>query len=72
MRGWAGHMTEAALLTVDRLRVAYGEAVVVDDVSFAIAPGACLGIIGAALVSGLLVRRRLDRLDLVAVLKLQE
>jgi putative ABC transport system permease protein len=31
-----------------------------------------LGIIGAALVSGLLVRRRLDRLDLVAVLKIRE
>ena len=30
---------------------------------------ACLGIIGASLVSGLIVRRRLDRLDLVAVLK---
>ena len=45
-RGWAGQMTEPALLTVDRLRVAYGDAVVVDDVSFAIAPGACLGIIG--------------------------
>jgi putative ABC transport system permease protein len=32
----------------------------------------CLGIIGAAFVSGLLVRRRLDRLDLVAVLKIRE
>jgi putative ABC transport system permease protein len=31
-----------------------------------------LGIIGAALVSGLLVRRRLDALDLVAVLKIRE
>jgi putative ABC transport system permease protein len=31
-----------------------------------------LGIIGAAVVSGLLVRRRLDRLDLVAVLKIRE
>jgi putative ABC transport system permease protein len=31
-----------------------------------------LGIIGAAIVSGLLVRRRLDRLDLVAVLKIRE
>jgi putative ABC transport system permease protein len=31
-----------------------------------------LGIIGAALVSGLLVRRRLDRLDLIAVLKIRE
>jgi putative ABC transport system permease protein len=31
-----------------------------------------LGIIGAALVSGLLVRRRLDNLDLVAVLKIRE
>lgn len=34
--------------------------------------GACLGIIGAATVSGLIVRRRLDRLDLVAVLKIRE
>jgi putative ABC transport system permease protein len=32
----------------------------------------CLGVIGAALVSGLAVRRRLDRLDLVAVLKVRE
>jgi putative ABC transport system permease protein len=32
----------------------------------------CLGIIAAAAVSGLLVRRRLDRLDLVAVLKIRE
>jgi putative ABC transport system permease protein len=31
-----------------------------------------LGIIGAAVVSGLLVRRRLDTLDLVAVLKIRE
>jgi putative ABC transport system permease protein len=31
-----------------------------------------LGIIAAACVSGLLVRRRLDRLDLVAVLKIRE
>ena len=33
---------------------------------------AFLGILGAALVSGLVVRRRLDRLDLVAVLKVRE
>jgi putative ABC transport system permease protein len=32
----------------------------------------CLGIIGAALVSALAVRRRLDALDLVAVLKVRE
>jgi putative ABC transport system permease protein len=32
----------------------------------------CLGIIGAAAVSALLVRRRLDSLDLVAVLKVRE
>ena len=32
----------------------------------------CLGIIAAAIISGLLVRRRLDRLDLVAVLKIRE
>jgi putative ABC transport system permease protein len=31
-----------------------------------------LGILGAAAISGLLVRRRLDRLDLVAVLKIRE
>jgi putative ABC transport system permease protein len=31
-----------------------------------------LGIIAAALISGLMVRRRLDRLDLVAVLKVRE
>ena len=33
---------------------------------------AFLGIIGAALVSALIVRRRLDTLDLVAVLKIRE
>jgi putative ABC transport system permease protein len=33
---------------------------------------ACLGILAAALASGLLVRRRLDSLDLVAVLKVRE
>jgi putative ABC transport system permease protein len=32
----------------------------------------CLGILGASAVSGLIVRRRLDRLDLVAVLKIRE
>jgi putative ABC transport system permease protein len=32
----------------------------------------CLTVIGAAAISGLLVRRRLDRLDLVAVLKTPE
>lgn len=32
----------------------------------------CLGILGAAAMSGLLVRRRLDQLDLVAVLKIKE
>jgi putative ABC transport system permease protein len=31
-----------------------------------------LGIIGAALVSGLIVRRKLDALDLIAVLKIRE
>jgi putative ABC transport system permease protein len=30
---------------------------------------ACLGIVASSIVSGLIVRRRLDRLDLVAVLK---
>jgi putative ABC transport system permease protein len=33
---------------------------------------ACLGILSAAMASGLFVRRRLDRLDLVAVLKVRE
>jgi putative ABC transport system permease protein len=33
---------------------------------------ACLGVTAAALISALLVRRRLDRLDLVAVLKVRE
>ena len=36
------------------------------------AAAAALGVIGAALVSGLAVRRRLDRLDLIAVLKVRE
>jgi putative ABC transport system permease protein len=33
---------------------------------------AFLTVIAATLVSGLIVRRRLDRLDLVAVLKIRE
>jgi putative ABC transport system permease protein len=44
--------------------------------SFAVAPStvawSCLTVIGAAVLSGLIVRRRLDRLDLVAVLKRRE
>src|SRR5262245_58148420 len=39
-------MTEAPLLEVAGLRVSYGDTAVVDDVSFGIAAGACLGIIG--------------------------
>ena len=34
------------LLQIDRLSKRYGDATVVDDVSFAIAPGECLGVIG--------------------------
>ena len=34
--------------------------------------GDATGIIAAAVISGLLVRRKLDRLDLVAVLKIRE
>jgi len=41
-------------------------------VSMATLARACLVVIAAAAVSGLLVRRRLDRLDLVAVLKTRE
>jgi putative ABC transport system permease protein len=33
---------------------------------------AAVGVLGAALVSALIVRRRLDRLDLIAVLKVRE
>ena len=33
---------------------------------------ASIGVVAAAVASGLVVRRRLDRLDLVAVLKTQE
>ena len=33
---------------------------------------ACLGVTAAALISALLVRRRLDQLDLIAVLKVRE
>jgi lipooligosaccharide transport system ATP-binding protein len=36
----------APLIDVSHLRKRYGEAVVVDDVSFHIAPGECLGVIG--------------------------
>jgi len=36
----------APLIEVSHLRKRYGEAVVVDDVSFHIAPGECLGVIG--------------------------
>ena len=36
----------APLIEVSHLRKRYGESVVVDDVSFFIAPGECLGVIG--------------------------
>ena len=36
----------SALFEVQQLRKRYGETTVVDDVSFAIAPGECLGVIG--------------------------
>ena len=36
----------APYLVCERLVKSYGEARVVDDVSFAIAPGECLGVIG--------------------------
>ena len=36
----------ASLIEVSHLRKRYGESVVVDDVSFFIAPGECLGVIG--------------------------
>ncbi|WP_305806980.1 ATP-binding cassette domain-containing protein, partial [Stenotrophomonas sp. YIM B06876] len=36
----------AALLDVRALRKRYGDATVVNGVSFAIAPGECLGVIG--------------------------
>ena len=36
----------AHLIDVSHLRKRYGESVVVDDVSFHIAPGECLGVIG--------------------------
>ncbi|HQQ61929.1 MAG TPA: ATP-binding cassette domain-containing protein, partial [Kiritimatiellia bacterium] len=36
----------APLIDVSHLSKRYGEAVVVDDVSFHIAPGECLGVIG--------------------------
>jgi len=39
-------MMTDALLTVDALSVAYGGIRVVDQVSFDVAPGACLGVIG--------------------------
>jgi putative ABC transport system permease protein len=41
-------------------------------VSSATIAWACLTVVAAAILSGLLVRRRLDRLDLVAVLKIRE
>src|SRR5262245_30898996 len=39
-------MTEPVLLRVDSLGVSYGEKVAVDGVSFTLAPGRCLGVIG--------------------------
>jgi putative ABC transport system permease protein len=42
------------------------------DISPASLAWASLGILGAALLAGLIVRRRLDRLDLIAVLKVRE
>lgn len=41
-------------------------------VSPSAAASSCVGIMAAAAASGLLVRRRLDDLDLVAVLKIRE
>jgi len=37
---------ETSILSVQGLRKRYGDSTVVDDVSFAIAPGECLGVIG--------------------------
>ncbi|HET9862261.1 MAG TPA: ABC transporter ATP-binding protein [Steroidobacteraceae bacterium] len=39
-------MTDPALLEVENLRVAYGDLVAVRDLSFALAPARCLGVIG--------------------------
>lgn len=79
---------ELAVLTLAALPVgvllgwAMGEGVMagfnneIYRLSFVAAPAtiawSCLIVIAAAAVSGLLVRRRLDHLDLVAVLKTQE
>lgn len=81
-------MGELALLTVAALPVGalfgYGlAAAIVESVASEVyrfplyvsrqaVASSFLGIVGAALVSGLIVRRRLDRLDLVAVLKIRE
>src|SRR5688572_91162 len=45
-QGSVAAMTETALLAVESLAVAYGGAAVVEDVSFRMEPGRCLGIIG--------------------------
>jgi len=39
-------MAHPPLFQIDHLRKRYGDATVVDDVSFSIAPGECLGVIG--------------------------
>ncbi|MDB5877537.1 MAG: transporter related protein, partial [Variovorax sp.] len=39
-------MNPSPLFQVSRLTKRYGDAVVVDDLSFDIAPGECLGVIG--------------------------
>ena len=46
MSGLAPSMTDTPLLSVESLSVEYGGARVVDEVSFEVEPGACLGVIG--------------------------
>src|SRR3982750_3815591 len=44
--GWLPAMTEPALLEVEGLGVSYGDLHAVHDVSFSLAAGRCLGVIG--------------------------
>jgi putative ABC transport system permease protein len=64
---WLGTIASEALLAVDPEN--FRMPAVISPATYAFA---ALVTIAAALVSGLLVRRKLDRLDLIGVLKTRE
>ena len=67
--GWGlGYLLAVALFSVVQSEV-YRFPIYVSAASIA---WASLGVAGASMLAGLVVRRRLDRLDLIAVLKVRE